>query len=113
MSVPVESAALKARKLKEYLAKEEPEIKLLLVTLPVDYNPEGHWGHSRTFKNVDDILQNYEEWPPAVKITEIKFWESDEKFLEFCAEAEKIIKDRNTINLTLTFKNVTDSQFKY
>ena len=111
--ISLESAALKARKLKEYLAKEEPEIKLLLVTLPVDYNPEGHWGHSRTFKNVDDILQNYEEWPPAVKMTEIKFWESDEKFLEFCAEAEKIIKDRNTVNLTLTFKNVTDSQFKY
>ena len=111
--ISLESAALKARKLKEYLVKEEPEIKLFFVTLPVDYKLEGHLGRSRTFKSVDDILQNYEEWPPVVKTTEIKFWESDEEFLEFCAEAEKIIKDRNTVNLTLTFKNVTDSQFKY
>ena len=96
--ISLESAALKARKLKEYLVKEEPEIKLFFVTLPVDYKLEGHLGRSRTFKSVDDILQNYEEWPPVVKTTEIKFWESDEEFLEFCAEAEKIIKNRNTIN---------------
>ena len=96
--ISLESAALKARKLKEYLVKEEPEIKLIFVTLPVDYKLEGHLGRSRTFKSVDDILQNYEEWPPVVKTTEIKFWESDEKFLEFCAEAEKIINRRNTIN---------------
>lgn len=96
--ISLESAALKARKLKEYLVKEEPEIKLIFVTLPVDYKLEGHLGRSRTFKSVDDILQNYEEWPPVVKTTEIKFWESDEEFLEFCAEAEKIIKNRNTIN---------------
>ena len=95
--VSLESAALKARKLKEYLNKEEPEIKLLFVTLPVDYKLEGHLGRSRTFKNVDDILQNYEEWPPVVKTTEIKFWESDEEFLEFCAEAEEIIKSHNII----------------
>lgn len=95
--ISLESAALKARKLKEYLAKEEPEIKLFFVTLPVDYKLEGHLGRSRTFKNVDDILQNYEEWPPVVKTTEIKFWESDEKFLEFCAEAEEIIKSHNII----------------
>lgn len=96
--ISLESAALKARKLKEYLVKEEPEIKLIFVTLPVDYKLDGHLGRSRTFKSVDDILQNYEEWPPVVKTTEIKFWESDEKFLEFCAEAEKIINRRNTIN---------------
>ena len=96
--ISLESAALKARKLKEYLVKEEPEIKLIFVTLPVDYKLEGHLGRSRIFKSVDDILQNYEEWPPVVKTTEIKFWESDEEFLEFCAEAEKIIKNRNTIN---------------
>ena len=54
-------------------------------------------GRSRTFKSVDDILQNYEEWPPVVKTTEIKFWESDEEFLEFCAEAEEIIKSHNII----------------
>ena len=95
--ISLESAALKARKLKKYLAKEEPEIKLLFVTLPVDYKLEGHLGRSRTFKNVDDILQNYEEWPPVVKTTEIKFWESDEEFLEFCAEAEEIIKSHNII----------------
>lgn len=95
--ISLESAALKARKLKEYLAKEEPEIKLFFVTLPMDYKLEGHLGRSRTFKNVDDILQNYEEWPPVVKTTEIKFWESDEKFLEFCAEAEEIIKSHNII----------------
>ena len=95
--ISLESAALKARKLKEYLVKEEPEIKLFFVTLPVDYKLEGHLGGSRTFKSVDDILQNYEEWPPVVKTTEIKFWESDEEFLEFCAEAEEIIKSHNII----------------
>ena len=95
--ISLESAALKARKLKEYLVKEEPEIKLFFVTLPVDYKLEGHLGRSRTFKSVDDILQNYEEWPPVVKTTEIKFWESDEEFLEFCAEAEEIIKSHNII----------------
>ena len=95
--ISLESAALKVRRLKEYLTKEEPEIKLFFVTLPVDYKPEGHLGRSRTFKSVDDILQNYEEWPPVVKTTEIKFWESDEEFLEFCAEAEEIIKSHNII----------------
>ena len=95
--ISLESAALKVRRLKEYLTKEEPEIKLFFVTFPVDYKPEGHLGRSRTFKSVDDILQNYEEWPPVVKTTEIKFWESDEEFLEFCAEAEEIIKSHNII----------------
>ena len=56
--ISLESAALKVQRLKEYLTKEEPEIKLFFVTLPVDYKPEGHLGRSRTFKSVDDILQN-------------------------------------------------------
>lgn len=43
-------------------------------------------------------LTNNGEFHKVVKTTEIKFWESDEEFLEFCAEAEKIIKNRNTIN---------------
>ena len=81
--ISLESAALKAKELRDYLC-EERELEPALAVVPVDYSKRRH----RDFNSVDDILKRFQDAPPTVNQEDLQILETASEIDEFFQKAE-------------------------
>ena len=81
--ISLESAALKAKELRDYLC-EEQEFEPALAVVPVDYSKRRH----RDFNSVDDLLKRFQDAPPTVNQEDLKILETASEIDEFFQKAE-------------------------
>ena len=81
--ISLESAALKAKELRDYLC-EEQEFEPALAVVPVDYSKHRH----RDFNSVDDLLKRFQDAPPTVNQEDLKILETASEIDEFFQKAE-------------------------
>ena len=81
--ISLETAALKAKELRNYLC-EEQEFEPAIAVVPVDYDKRRH----RDFNSVDDLLKRFQDAPPTVKQEELKILETANEIDEFFQKAE-------------------------
>lgn len=81
--VMLESAALKAKELKEYLC-EEQELTPSIAVVPVEYNNRIRRG----FDSVEDILKRFAEEPPHADPDDLTIFETESEIEVFFRKAE-------------------------
>ena len=86
--VMLETAALKAKTLRDYLCDEQ-ELLPTLVVVPVDYGKKRH----RDFDSVDDILQRFKDDPPTIDNDDVRIIETEREIEEFFQSAEKKLNE--------------------
>jgi len=86
--VMLETAALKAKALRDYLY-EEQELLPTLVVVPVDYGKKRH----RDFESVDDILTRFNNDPPTVNSGDMRIVETEREIDELFLSAEKKLNE--------------------
>ena len=82
--ITLETAALKAQELTEFLS-ENIELESKLLIIPIQYSSQ----RMRGFDNVDDILKIYQENPPQVNLSDLRILEYEDEIDEFFQAAEK------------------------
>ena len=86
--VMLETAALKAKALRDYLY-EEQELLPTLVVVPVDYGKKRH----RDFDSVDDILTRFNNDPPTIDNDDVRIIETEREVEKFFQSAEKKLNE--------------------
>ena len=86
--VMLETAALKAKALRNYLY-EEQELLPTLVVVPVDYGKKRH----RDFESVDDILTRFNNEPPTVASGDMRIVETEREIDELFQSAEEKLNE--------------------
>ena len=81
--ISLETAALKAKELRNYLC-EEQEFEPAIAVVPVDYDKRRH----RDFNSVDDLLKRFQDAPPTVNQEALKILETANEIDEFFQKAE-------------------------
>ena len=81
--ITLETAALKAQELTEFLS-ENIELESKLLVMPIQYSKQ----RMRGFDNVDDILKMYQEYPPQINPAAGVILEYEDEIDEFFRKAE-------------------------
>ena len=86
--VMLETAALKAKTLRDYF-NEELELLPSLAVVPVDYGKRRH----RDFNNVDDILKRFQDAKPTVDQDDVRIIETEKEIDELFQNAERKLNE--------------------
>ena len=86
--ITLETAALKAQELTEFLS-ENIELESKLLVMPVQYSRQ----RMRGFDNVDDILKMYQEYPPQINPAAGVILEYEDEIDEFFQKAEAKVNE--------------------
>ena len=86
--ITLETAALKAQKLTEFLS-ENIELESKLLVMPAQYSRQ----RMRGFDNVDDILKMYQEYPPQINPAAGVILEYEDEIDEFFRKAEAKVNE--------------------
>ena len=86
--ISLETAALKAQELTEFLS-ENIELESKLLVMPIQYSKQ----RMRGFDNVDDILKMYQEYPPQINPAAGVILEYEDEIDEFFRKAEAKVNE--------------------
>ena len=86
--ITLETAALKAQELTEFLS-ENIELESKLLVMPIQYSKQ----RMRGFDNVDDILKMYQEYPPQINPAAGVILEYEDEIDEFFRKAEAKVNE--------------------